>query len=65
MVVVTRAVLLAIAREALGVLGLALVVAGVWGLGGWPYAAIVAGLPFAVFYVRGEWQSGPTVNREE
>lgn len=58
--VVNRDVLLTVAREGLGLVGLALIVAGVWGLGGWPYASIVAGLPLAVSYVRGEWRSGST-----
>ncbi len=41
-------------RSAIGLAGVALVVAGVWGLWGWEWAAVVAGLPVAGFYVWGE-----------
>lgn len=42
------------APTAVGVCGLGLIVAGVWGLGGWPWALIAAGLPPAAFYLYGE-----------
>ena len=38
-----------------GLAGIGLVVAGVWGLYGWQWGAIVAGLPVAGFYLYGEW----------
>ncbi len=41
-------------RSAIGLAGVALVVAGVWGLLGWAWAAILAGLPVAGFYLFGE-----------
>jgi fatty acid desaturase len=44
----------AILRTAFGWAGLALVIAGVWGLWGWQWAAILGGLPVAGFYIYGE-----------
>lgn len=44
-------------RSAIGIAGVALVVAGVWSLLGWAWAAIVAGLPVAGFYLYGELQA--------
>lgn len=41
-------------RSAIGLAGWGLVVAGVWGLGGWEWGLIVAGLPVAAFYLVGE-----------
>ncbi len=41
-------------RSAIGLAGVALVVAGVWGLLGWAWALIIAGLPVAGFYLFGE-----------
>lgn len=41
-------------RTAFGWSGLGLVLAGVWGLWGWQWAAILGGLPIAAFYVYGE-----------
>lgn len=49
-----RAMLGVVARNLVGVLGVGLVVAGVWGLGGWQWGAISAGLPVAAFYLYGE-----------
>ena len=43
-----------LARNTVGLAGLGLVVAGVWGLGGWEWAAIAAGLPIAAFYSWGQ-----------
>lgn len=47
----------ALARDVIGLAALGLVVAGVWGLAGWEWAAIAAGLPIAAFYVWGEARS--------
>lgn len=44
----------AILRTVFGWSGLGLVLAGVWGLWGWQWAAILGGLPIAAFYVYGE-----------
>ncbi len=41
-------------RTVFGWSGLGLVLAGVWGLWGWQWAAILGGLPIAAFYVYGE-----------
>ena len=41
-------------RDVVGVGSLGLIVAGIWGLLGWQWAAIAAGLPAAVFYLWGE-----------
>ena len=41
-------------RTLFGWAGLALVIAGVWGLWGWQWAAILGGLPIAGFYIYGE-----------
>lgn len=41
-------------RNAVGLTSLALIVAGVWGLAGWQAGVIVAGLPFAGFWIWGE-----------
>jgi len=41
-------------RTAIGLGAWALVVAGVWGLGGWPWGLIAAGLPVSGFYLFGE-----------
>lgn len=38
-------------RSAVGLGGWALVVAGIWGLGGWQWGMIVAGLPIGGLYV--------------
>jgi hypothetical protein len=46
-----------VVREVVGLAGLGLIVAGVWGLGGWEWGAIVAGLPVGGFYVLGELRS--------
>mgnify|MGYP001559448360 CR=1 FL=1 len=43
-----------VTRNVVGLGGLGLVVAGVWGLGGWEWGLIAAGLPVSVFYVLGE-----------
>lgn len=37
-----------------GLAGITAIVVGVWGLLGWEVALIVAGLPFAAFYVAGQ-----------
>lgn len=37
-----------------GLVGLALVCAGVWRLAGWPWAALVVGIPMVVGYVIAE-----------
>ena len=37
-----------------GLSGIGLVVTGVWGLWGWQWAAILAGLPVSAFYIYGE-----------
>lgn len=42
------------ARHGIGLSALALIVAGVWGLAGWEWAAIAAGAPFQAFYLVGE-----------
>lgn len=44
-------------RDITGLVSLALIVAGVWALAGWPWALIAAGTPAAVFYVWGEARS--------
>ena len=41
-------------RDAIGLGALLLIVLGVWGLAGWPAAAITAGLPVGGFYLWGE-----------
>lgn len=46
-----------ILRNGVGLLGLALVVAGVWGSFGWPAAAVTAGLPLSAFYIWGQAQA--------
>ena len=43
-----------IIRTLIGVSALALVVVGIWGLAGWAWAAIAAGLPVGAFYLWGE-----------
>jgi hypothetical protein len=43
-----------ILRTVFGWSGLTLMLAGVWGLWGWQWAAILGGLPIAAFYVYGE-----------
>lgn len=40
--------------HAIGLAGVGAIVVGVWGLLGWPAAAIAAGLPFAGFWVWGQ-----------
>lgn len=40
--------------DAVGLLSLGAIVAGVWGLAGWEWAAIAAGTPPGVFYLWGE-----------
>lgn len=40
-----------------GLLGMLAVVAGVWGLFGWQWGVISAGLPFAAFWLYGEARS--------
>jgi hypothetical protein len=42
------------ARSLVGLAALALVVAGIWGLTGWQWAAIATGLPVGGFYLWGE-----------
>lgn len=37
--------------DAVGVVGLALVAGGVWGLLGWPWSLVVVGAAFVVVYV--------------
>lgn len=44
----------ALLRTLFGWCGLGLVLAGVWGLWGWQWAAILGGLPIAAFYIYGE-----------
>lgn len=44
----------ALARVALGCGGIACVLAGVWGLWGWEWAAIAGGALPATFYIYGE-----------
>jgi hypothetical protein len=44
----------ALLRTLIGLGALALVVAGIWGLAGWPWAAIATGLPVGAFYLWGE-----------
>jgi hypothetical protein len=44
-------------RYAIGIGGLVLIVVGIWGLGGWAWAAIAAGLPTGGFYLWGEVQA--------
>jgi len=51
-------------RNVVGLGGLALVVAGIWGLGGWEWGVIVAGLPVGGFYLVGELRAIAT-RREE
>lgn len=51
-------------RSIPGILGLLLVVAGVWGKWGWEWAAIVAGSPVAAFYIWGEVRSASPGVRE-
>lgn len=46
-----------IARHLAGLGGLAAIVTGVWGVAGWEVAVIVAGVPFAGFYLYGEARS--------
>jgi hypothetical protein len=46
-----------LARNTVGLAGLGLIVAGVWGLGGWEWGAISAGLPIGGFYVLGVLRS--------
>ncbi len=43
-----------LARSAVGIGAFGLVIAGVWGLWGWPWAAIATGFPPGAFYVWGE-----------
>lgn len=56
MVLIGRALelLRAAAPSLIGLACLGLVVAGVWGLGGWEWGLITAGAPGAAFYVYGE-----------
>ena len=54
-----------LARSLVGLAGLGLVVAGVWGLGGWEWGAITAGLPVACFYLYGEARSVSPAHSEE
>ncbi len=53
-----RAFLHTYARDVAGLGGFGLVMAGVWGRCGWPWAAIVAGLPITAFYFLGEIRGG-------
>lgn len=46
--------LLRILPDIVGVVALGLIVAGVWGLLGWEWAAIAAGAPPGAFYLWGE-----------
>lgn len=41
----------AVVYHALGMMSIGLIVLGVWGLLGWQWAAISAGLPIAAFYL--------------
>ena len=41
-------------RNAIGLTSLALVVAGIWGLTNWHWAAIATGIPAGAFYLWGE-----------
>lgn len=43
-----------VARSSIGLACWSAVVAGVWGLGGWEWGLIAAGLPGAIFYAWGE-----------
>ncbi len=52
-----RALLSRYGTDVAGLTAHAAIVAGVWGLGGWPVAAIVAGAPFALFYYWGEYRA--------
>lgn len=54
-----------IARHLAGLGGCAAIVIGVWGLAGWAVAAIVAGVPFAGFYLYGEARSATSGGRPE
>lgn len=47
-----------IARHAVGLGSIALIVAAIWGLTSWEWAAIAAGLPPAAFYMIGEYRDG-------
>lgn len=47
-------------RHAVGLAALVVVAAGLWGLFGWPVAAIAIGAPFLAFYLWGEAQLART-----
>lgn len=44
-----------VAKHIVGYGGIALIVAGVWGLAGWQWGLITAGTPFAAFYLLGQF----------
>ncbi len=54
------------ARTIVGLVGIGLVVGGVWGLVGWQWGIITAGVPVATFYIYGEIRSvrGGAYDRE-
>ena len=54
-----------IIRTLIGMGALALVVLGIWGLAGWAWAAIAAGLPVGAFYLWGEVRAAQAPGRPE
>ena len=54
-----------VARSGVGLAGVALIVAGVWGLGGWEWGVIAAGLPFGGFYLYGEARRVAPARRDD
>lgn len=54
-----------IIRTLIGMGALALVVLGIWGLAGWAWAAIAAGLPVGAFYLWGEVRAAQAAGRPE
>lgn len=49
--------LIASLRTLVGVASIGLIVVGIYGLAGWPWALIAAGTPAAAFYLWGETQA--------